>query len=535
MKDQSVEPIASEQGSARDQLLRVQLLLLRAWRHRYKAIIVGAIGAAASLVVALTFQRIYLSETVLLYRPMIDASALGERGDAVRRESSHEVGMRLREFLLARKRLRDVIAQFDLYPEILANHTMAEAVEQMRKHVTFKVRPGNTYHLSFRGSSPEEVQKVTAHLADLIIEQDTRLREQQSMSTVRFIEQQRERAQKELQQHERALARFLAKHPEFAHVTVPGAQGAGASIRAQAVAARRSRKQPRKRKKLSVRRAGLLALERQASRIRTQLSGKSTSKVGVDSKLTSARDEARAEFREAKRKHERLAARFTSKHPDVVLARSRMNAAKSRLARLDKAVKHSLSIARQKKKENAAKQRATLRAELQRIESEIHSRRRKRVGSARRTVKRPEPVDEESDRIVALETNWTKLNREVSKARERYLKLESQQFRASLTASSRRIGGKQSQIEVIDPANEPMRPAGLGRTMVLIAGVSATALICGLLLLILALLDDRIYHPAELRRLGIGSPLIVVPPDRRRRHSSWSWPARLLRGRRRRG
>src|SRR6185369_4323302 len=89
--------------------------------------------------------------------------------------------------------------------------------------------------------------------------------------------------------------------------------------------------------------------------------------------------------------------------------------------------------------------------------------------------------------IVALETEWARLNREVADARERNQQLESRQFKASIMESAV-TAGRNSQMIIVDPAYKPTHP-NKGRTQVVLAG-GAVAFALGILLAVLLMLFD---------------------------------------------
>src|SRR5205823_12401395 len=67
--------------------------------------------------------------------------------------------------------------------------------------------------------------------------------------------------------------------------------------------------------------------------------------------------------------------------------------------------------------------------------------------------------------LVALETDWVRLTRAVTEARQHQEHVESALFKADLTASSEDAGHGVS-VSVIDPAYLPEKPVPPGRTIV---------------------------------------------------------------------
>ena len=95
-------------------------------------------------------------------------------------------------------------------------------------------------------------------------------------------------------------------------------------------------------------------------------------------------------------------------------------------------------------------------------------------------------------------------------------------FRAQIDANQK-VAEAGGRLTVIDPAFEPKRPTGTGKTIFLMAGM---VLFLGLGVAIaigLAVIDDRLYHRGDIDLLGI-PVLAVIPPaavvHHRRRGSS---------------
>lgn len=479
--------------TARDQLHRASLLVRRSMRYAWIGILVVGIGAALSLGLALAKERIYLSETVILYRDVIRSSYLGGP-DAQPEDASSDVGQRLRELLMSRSRLQPIIERYRLYPKIVERRGYVEAVDLMRRAIEYRIGGGDTYHISFKGSTPQLAQKITNELAQSLIAEELKLRTEEVNATQRFLEAETKRVQGELQKTERFLAQFLAEHPEFAQEQVSGrASGAGASIRAAQLRRKAVARQGE---------SAALVLKRQAARIRTQLEqGLRTVRVPPDPQLVAANEAAQEALRDAQGILAQKQADFTEKHPDVVAAKARVAAAKSRVARIKKALAASRAVQRP----TTAVDRQTLRAELSNIERQVTlARSRARAGNAAKSGAT------KADRIVATETEWTGLNRQVREARERYLRLEERQFRASLEASSE-LNGQAAQMRIIDPAFEPTRPAGVGRTVVVLGGFAASCALAALLLLVLGLVDERVYDRLDVERLKLVDVLVEIP------------------------
>ncbi|MCU1279582.1 MAG: Lipopolysaccharide biosynthesis chain length determinant protein, partial [bacterium] len=151
--------------TTRDRLDRVFAIVRRTGRFIVPALLVAIIGSGAAVGYAMARQRIYKSETLILFREGTRAGEVAavadEPGDRAQR-----LGLRLKEMVLSRTRLEQIITSSRLYGDIIFDRGMVDAVEELRKHVGFRVQDGDTFGLSFEGSNPERVKDVTAKLAE---------------------------------------------------------------------------------------------------------------------------------------------------------------------------------------------------------------------------------------------------------------------------------------------------------------------------------------------------------------------------------
>ncbi|HUS68369.1 MAG TPA: hypothetical protein VMZ28_27735, partial [Kofleriaceae bacterium] len=387
-----------------------------------------------------------------------------------------------------------------------------DAVDEMRAHIAFRVKDGDTFGLSFEGEDAKRVQMVTARLAEVLMRENAKSNTEQVEVTKDFLDTEKQRVEAELKERETALAKFLAKHPEFARETAMAAGGAGTAIRAAAAKGPAPKSAD----------ATLQALEREAGRIQERL-GMPTQKrrakgeADVDPKLIAEKAAAEADLSQAQKELADKLAQFTEQHPDVRAAKSRVKTAEARLKRAADAVSAGVAATHKDPEDEGTIDRPTLEAELKKLNDEIaaHKAKKKRDGAAGEAA----AAGTYSASIVALETDWTRLNREVAEARERNQQLQTKQFNASM-AESAAASGRNAQMVIVDPAYKPTHPAKASRSVVAGIGVGVSMLLGLLLALGCALLDDRIYDRVDLERLALAPLLGAVPKAPKRKRGS---------------
>ncbi len=493
--------MAQEARTARDRLDRIFSILRRSLRFWPAGLAVLIVGGAASVAVAVLKPRVYKSETLILYREGIRSSDLG--GPDSGGDPARKLGLKLKEMVFSRTSLAKIIDEFKLYPAIMDDRGYVDAVDEMRTHIAFRVKDGDTFGLSFEGEDARRVQAVTARLAESLIGENSKSRTEQAEVTKEFLDAEKTRSEGELKEKETNLAKFLSKHPEFAKETAQaGAGGAGTAIRATANKVATKTTDPT-----------LLALEREASRIQERLGVptkiKKREEAQAAPQLVAERQAAEQDLQQAQREVADKLGQFTEQHPDVRAAKARVKVAETRLRKAQEAITADLVGAAAKKAstddDEGIIDRGTLEAQLKKVQEEITAYRNKK-----KAQEGPAEVSSGAQWIVALETEWTRLNREVSEARERNVQLQDKQFKATM-AESAAASGRNAQMVIIDPAYKPTHPAKLGRSVIVGVGMAASFAIMLFMLIGMALLDDRIYDRVDIERLEL-LPLIGAVP-----------------------
>ncbi|WP_433933739.1 GumC family protein [Sorangium cellulosum] len=473
----------------------ISAMINRTLAHWYVAVLVALAGVGFTVLVVQSRKPAYRSETVIFYREGVKATYLGPDGpDPLRTLSA-----RLKETLLARSNLEKVVTEFNLFPDVLEKRGMVDAVDRLRLKITFKARSTDTFAISAEGETREQAQEVTQRLADILVEETTRMRRSQAKLTNEFLDAELKRAEQDVEKAEAELAAFLAQHPEFAaEQAAPGGAQTGAAIRAQE--RRTTGADPT-----------LEALERQVPRLRARLTGKPeqaapSSPGGAPSPaLVRQRDQAEQELATARRDLADKQSRFTEQHPDVRAAAARVSNAEAALRRAEEALilppppEPIVEVAATDEAE-----KAKIKSQLAALEREIAARRGAKKGNAA-------DASETAKQIINTETEWSRLSREKARAQQRLADLEGKSFRAEMAASSEQ-GGYSAQIEVLDPAYRPSAPSSPSRLILAIGGLFmsiaagiAAAAARGIVF------DDRVYDMEDIDRMALAPVLVIVP------------------------
>jgi len=459
---------------------------LRRMLHYWPAVLI-ALGLSALACAAFVYFRHppFRSETVLLYSAGVSSADTSEESRSARSATA-----RLKELLLSRPKLSQVVTSFGLYPDVQKKYGKEDAVEELKRHIEFKAPGGDTFSIAFTGSSPVETQRVTQALAQIVIDGDAELRKSQAELSRDFLATERASKATDLKNAEQRLAVFMGEHRRFALDATPLA--AGAAIRATTAPAATGAPPS----------AGRFYVP--ASRPAARASGGSAPTAPTASATPSAdaeeRSRALAALAAARANLAEQLRHFTAQHPDVRAAQGEVERATARVAALPEV----------RPQPAAAPQPAATTPEPSPA---------RRVVSAARPAATPASTANEKEDVVALETEWSKLTREVTAARQRLDQVEAALFKADVLASSERAG-RAVQISVIDPAFIPERPLGLGLNVIigiflavgLALGVTSAALA--------AAVDDHVYGEQDIVR--VTEVLVQVPKLSFRRRAAYA-------------
>jgi uncharacterized protein involved in exopolysaccharide biosynthesis len=471
-------------------------LFRRAMRHAWLVALIVIVGAGLSVVPAPIKKPVYESETVLLYQEKISQSVL--KGANVAARGNRTTSSRFKEMLLSRTALSAIVEEFNLYPDVVKSEGTIAAAEKLRLLIRFSDRGSGTYKISYRGTSPDKAQKITARLADQLQQKDETIRREQAQQTKIFLEGERASAENALREVEAEFATFVTKHPEFVAETAMPGGSAGAAIRA---ANEKSAKSSGDSK--------LSTLQRQARRLKQRIANPDApvvSVVATERVESPAERQAKAELDAANRNLEDKSQRFTPKHPDVIAAKNKVAEAKRRLSRIVAAAKATANN-QPRAATSPTASTADLKRELARIESEIN-----RLQASKRAA--TTPLNDLATELVNLETEHARLQRRVDQAAARLSNLEARVFTAEITASSE--FAEAAKLVIIDAAYLPARAAGRGRKIIAMAGTMLFVFLGCALALGLALIDDKVYRRADIDELGIAPVLIVIPKASRK-------------------
>lgn len=182
---------------------------------------IAAVAFAAVLVSAIAFARglpdLYRSHAVVLVERQLPETF-------VRAAVSGELESRLhviRQEVLSRTRLTDLVQRFNLYPDQRARGDMESVLDRMRQDIHVEQTGpeqlnGRTktvaFNLSFTAGSRETVAEVTNAIAAFYVAQNNQMRSEEATRTAAFLREQLDSAKRELEKQEGIVRSYTTRH-----------------------------------------------------------------------------------------------------------------------------------------------------------------------------------------------------------------------------------------------------------------------------------------------------------------------------------
>jgi polysaccharide chain length determinant protein (PEP-CTERM system associated) len=454
-------------------------------KRRKKYLIWPAVGVfLLSVVIAFAWPPTYRStSTILIEEQEIPREYVMATVSSYAEQRLQTINQRI----MSSTRLTEVINRFSLYADLKDRWPMEEIIEKMRKKdVKFELisadvidrRTGRptaatiAFQLSYEGRNPAVVQQVANVLASLYLEENLRVREQQTEGATKFMEEERKSVEEQLAEADKKIAEFkqgnLNTLPELSQYNIQTIDRIEQDIE-------RFHNQ-------------LKELREKENYLQTQLASIPTDASNPD----------KDRLRELRVKLINLESRFTDEYPDV-------KKTKAEIAELEKKLKTTGQNPIDSKPDNPAY--VTLSAQLSSVRSEIDSVRRQ-IGSFeakrddyRRRISRS-PRVEESYRALMSQRN---------SLQAKYEDITKKSMEAR-TASGLEKGQMGERFTLIDAARLPEKPVFPNIPAILLIGL-VLGMGAGVGSAALKEFSDQSVRSAGALSSALGLPVLAVIPD----------------------
>ena len=389
--------------------------------------------------------------------------------------------------IMSSTRLTEIINRFKLYEDLRGKWAMEEIIDKMRrKDIKFELinadvidrRTGRptaatiAFSLAYEGRSPAVVQQVANVLASLYLEENLRVREQQTEGATKFMEDERKIVEEQMAEIDKQFAAFKLKNvntlPELSQYNLQG----------------------------------LDRTDREIDQLNDQLKTLREKETYLQSQLASvpldSSNPDKDRLRELRVKLVNLESRFTDEYPDV-------KKTKAEIADLEKKLKNTGQNPIDNKPDNPAyvtlaAQLASTRSEIDSVRRQLETARGKRNDYQRRISTSPHV--EEGYRVLMTQRN--NLQAKYDDLTKKYMETK--------VASGLEKGQMGERFTLIDAARLPEKPVFPNIPAILLIGL-VLGIGAGVGSAALKEFSDQSVRTAGALSSALGLPVLAVIPD----------------------
>ncbi len=465
-------------GPEESVLLR-SLEILR--RRKLIALVVFATVFASAVTFALYLPNLYRATSVVLVeRPVsetfVRAAVTGEL------ESRLHV---IKQEILSRARLTDLITRYNLYPELRHGNQFDGALEQMRRDVV--VEPTGpemlsgkiktvAFNLSYTGEKQDTVARVVNDIAAFYVAQNDAIRSGEAERTTQFLKSQLDEAKRQLDAQEGRLRAYTSAHngelPQQVDMNLATLERLNTQLRL-------------------ISEQQIRTLEQRQRLMETIPSAGAASRM-------SAADSPTADLLEQKRQDlGQLEARFTSKHPDVLRL-------KQEIAALEAApAKEAVPTPADAMAAGQARGRAAVLANL---DAELEKQKREEA-SVRDIIA---ATERKLESMPTRQQDYALIARDHEVSRELYNSLLTRYGEAQV-AESMETDRSGERFRIMEAAIPPADPSAPNRLRLLMMG-SILALVLAFVAILAVEQFDTTFHDVDELRDFTKVPVLAAIP-----------------------
>jgi polysaccharide chain length determinant protein (PEP-CTERM system associated) len=463
------------------------------WRRRFwflVPLVLGLLGAFGALQV---LPRTYRAATQVL----VEAQKVP--ADYVKPTTTISIEDRLHTMepqIKRRDNMERIIREMDLYPELRGRVPMEGLVNRLREDLMVRLQ-GDTFFIYFVGREPVKVARTANRVAELFIDNNLKLRENQAQGTSSFLEREMEQTKAKLEVQEARIAEFkrlnMGELPEQRDTNLHAVEQLQTKLQINMDALDRA--ETRK-----------LQLQRQIAELGYPLDSRAAAAAKAPAGPTRL-EQLRVELAE-------LRARYTDRHPDVIRAQAE-------LARLEELERQKPAEVPDADVQPAPRPRLDpiTKAELASVDLEIRSLKAERE----RILSDTAGVQARLESVPRVEQELLSLTRDYDNIKRSYESLLDKRLNAKLYENLEK-SQQGEQFTILERALPPTAPYGPNKLLVLALGLALGGS-CGLLLALLRDRTDPTYtDAASLQQAFPGVPLLAtIPAFPRARTAPRAW------------
>ena len=406
--------------------------------------------------------------------------------------------------ILSRTRLLLIIDKLNLYAGKKNNPlTSDDKVDLMRKDIGIDLVRDRSeaitaFRINYTAPSPNIAQEVTSKLTSLFIDENLRVRQQQSEDTTQFMESQLEGARRSLASQEAKIRDFQAAHEG----ELPTQQATNLQILSGLQAQYQNEQQA-----LNTAKQQRIYFQTLLDQYHALQGNSSTAAEGpsglpaIDQQL----EKMRAQLTE-------LSSHYTDSYPDV-------QQLKSQIAKTEKIRSNFLA----ELKRNAGKQDSsapahevvdpTQSAQLMQLQGQLHSSQLEITNREHAISDLNARIGEYQKRLnqePASEQQLADLTRGYEQSKSNYDELLKKENESRMATSMEQLQ-QGERFTILDPPSLPLKPAFPNRLKMCGMGFVVGTILGALLVGILEFLDDRLHSDKQIKKLLPAEVISEVP------------------------
>lgn len=190
-------------------------------RRKYVFLTVFSLGCLVTVLLALFMPRVYVSKSTILIEQRLSPEYI----KTVSPGSVEERLQTIRQQMLSREKLQEIIDQFNLYPKMRDLSEKEDVIKKMQEDIVLKTISGDeitgrsrgrldtvAFTLSYEARDPLVAQKVASILASLFLEKNIQSREQRATKTEAVLQQTAEQMKAQMDASAKKLNDFMSAH-----------------------------------------------------------------------------------------------------------------------------------------------------------------------------------------------------------------------------------------------------------------------------------------------------------------------------------
>jgi succinoglycan biosynthesis transport protein ExoP len=463
------------------------------WRRRVWFLVPLLLGIAGAIAALQVLPKTYRAVTTVLVEPQKVPA------DYVKPTVTTNIEERLRTIepqIKNRDNLERIVREMGLYPELRGKASMDQLVAKVRDDLTVRLQ-GDTFLIYFVARDPVKAARTANRVAELFIDSNLLLRENQAQGTSTFLESELQKTKHRLELQEAKIAEFKRRNmgnlPEQRDTNLRGVEQLQTKLEINMDAL----------DKAETRR---LLLQTQLAEMRNQPSS-SPRRGGLLTGAPAAADPP-TRLEQLQAQLAELRARYTDRHPDVIRTQAEI-AQLEIMERRKPAAPAAAAVAGTDADDDDTPVRLDpmIKANLTSVDLEIRSLKSEReriLADIARTQGRLETVP-------TVEQELLSLTRDYDNIKNSYDSLLDKRLNARLYENLEK-SQQGERFNILERANPPTVPYGPNKLLVLGLGLIAGGL-CGVLAVTLRERTDPTYLDAQsLQEAFPGLPLLATIP-----------------------